>query len=145
MILLVLVIPAFVDQAYITSTLIGIVIASLLAFMRYNISPARIFMGDSGAFALGGLLSTLVLTLNMRGVSILIPFLIIFSICIIEIGSSFLQIIRKSYRGRKLFPIAPFHHLLEYKGMSEPSIVMKLRFIQAILCTIGLLMLIYQL
>lgn len=46
-ILTTLLVPTFLSQAYITSTLIGIVIASLLAFMWYNINPAKVFMGDS--------------------------------------------------------------------------------------------------
>ena len=52
MVLLVLSVVTFFNQTYIATTVIGIVIASLIAFMFYNIHPAKIFMGDSGSFAL---------------------------------------------------------------------------------------------
>ena len=119
----------FLNQTYISTTLLVVVSATLLSFLRYNISPAKIFMGDSGAFALGGLLSSLVLMLNMR-VGIFIPFVILFLLFIVELLSSFLQILWKKYRKKKLFAIAPLHHLREHQGMKEHSIVMKFRMIQ---------------
>jgi UDP-GlcNAc:undecaprenyl-phosphate GlcNAc-1-phosphate transferase len=51
-ILFVLGVMTFFNQTYIATTVIAIVIASLVAFMFFNINPAKIFMGDSGAFAL---------------------------------------------------------------------------------------------
>jgi len=51
-ILFVLTIVLFFNQTYIAAAVIGIIIAMLVAFMFYNINPAKIFMGDSGAFAL---------------------------------------------------------------------------------------------
>ena len=80
----------------------------------------------------------------MRGISIFIPFLILFAIFFIELGSSFLQIIWKKRRKRKLFAIAPYHHLLEHIGRKETTIVMKFWFVQAILAAITLIMLFYQ-
>jgi phospho-N-acetylmuramoyl-pentapeptide-transferase len=70
----------------------------------------------------------------------LIPFLIIFGIFIVELCSSFLQIFWKKVFKRKLFTVAPFHHLLEYRGMHETTIVMKTRLVQAILAIAGVLL-----
>ena len=56
---------------------------------------------------------------------IFIPFLVIFGLFIIDTASSFLQILSKKYYKKKLFPTAPIHHLLEYKGIAEHTIVMK--------------------
>lgn len=47
-----LAIVTFLNQTYISTALIVIVVAILVSFLRYNINPAKIFMGDSGAFAL---------------------------------------------------------------------------------------------
>lgn len=143
-ILTTLVIPAIISQIYVTTTIVMIVVAALLSFMRYNISPAKVFMWDSGSFALWWLLATLILILNMRWMSIIIPFMILFWIFILEFMSSFLQIFWKKVLKRKLFTIAPFHHLLEAKGMPEATIVLKFWFIQAILATITIIMLFYQ-
>jgi UDP-N-acetylmuramyl pentapeptide phosphotransferase/UDP-N-acetylglucosamine-1-phosphate transferase len=52
-ILIILAVTTFFYQTYIATTVIAITVAILLAFLRYNINPAKIFMGDSGAFALG--------------------------------------------------------------------------------------------
>jgi phospho-N-acetylmuramoyl-pentapeptide-transferase len=117
--------------------------AILVAFMFYNIHPAKIFMGDSWAFALWGLIASLLYFLNMR-TGILIPFLILFSLFIIDLCSSFLQIFWKKYLKRKLFAISPLHHLFEHRGIDETTIVMKAWFIQGILAAITIIILFYQ-
>lgn len=138
-ILVSLAIVTFLNGTYIATTVVCILVAVLVAFLFFNINPAKVFMGDSGAFALGGLLASLIYLLNMR-FWILIPFLIIFGIFIVELCSSFLQIFWKKVFKRKLFTVAPFHHLLEYKGMHETTIVMKTRLVQAILAIAGVLL-----
>jgi len=143
MILLLLAIVTFFYQTYIATTVIVILIATLLAFLRYNINPAKIFMGDSGAFALWWFLSALLYILNMR-MGIVIPFIILFAIFIIEIGSSLLQIVRKKYVKKKLFIVAPLHHMYEKLWYKETSIVMKARLIQWILAAITMIAIFYQ-
>jgi phospho-N-acetylmuramoyl-pentapeptide-transferase len=133
----------FFNQTYIATTAIGIVIASLVAFMFYNIHPAKIFMWDSGAFALWWLLATLLYTLNMR-TGILIPFVVLFGLFIVDTWSSFLQIFRKKYLKRKLFVVSPLHHLFEHNGIEETTIVMKAWIIQWILVAITIIALFYQ-
>ncbi len=142
-VLWILSIITFLNQTYISTALLIIVIAVLISFLRYNINPAKIFMGDSGAFALWGLLSTLILLLNMRE-GIIIPFLILFLIFIVELLSSFLQIFWKKYRKKKLFPIAPLHHLFEYYGVKEYTIVMKFWIVQWVLALIVLILILYM-
>lgn len=143
MILVSLALVTFLNGTYIATTVVGILVAVLLAFLFYNINPAKIFMGDSGAFALGGLVASLIYLLNMR-FWILIPFLIIFGIFTIEICSSFLQIFWKKTLKRKLFAVAPFHHLLEYQGQKETTIVMKFRLIQGIISIAGILLILIE-
>jgi len=142
-ILFVLAIVLFFNQTYIAAAVIGIIIAILVAFMFYNIHPAKIFMGDSGAFALWGLIASLLYLLNMR-TWIFLPFIILFGIFIVNIASSFLQIFWKKYFKRKLFAVAPLHHLFEHKGIKETTIVMKARMIQGILAAITIILLFYQ-
>ncbi|MFA7298627.1 MAG: hypothetical protein WC010_03190 [Candidatus Absconditabacterales bacterium] len=143
LILFVLAVILFFNQTYIATTVIAIIMAILVAFMFYNIHPAKIFMGDSGAFALGGLIASLLYFLNMR-MGILIPFLILFSLFIINLLSSFLQIFWKKYFKKKLFLVAPLHHLFEKRGINETTIVMKAWFIQGLLAAITVILLFYQ-
>lgn len=142
-ILFVLGIVLFFNQTYIAATVICIVIAILVAFMFYNINPAKIFMGDSWAFALGWLIASLLYFLNMR-TGIFIPFVILFGLFILDLFSSFLQIFWKKYFKKKLFAVAPAHHLFEHKWICETTIVMKAWFIQWILAAITIILLFYQ-
>lgn len=137
-----LAIVTFLNQTYIATSLIVIVIAVLFSFLRYNINPAKVFMWDSGAFSLWWLLSSLVLLLNMRE-GIFIPFVILFGLFIVELLSSFLQIFSKKYFHRKLFTIAPFHHLCEYYGMKEYTVVMKFWMIQGLLASVSIILILY--
>lgn len=67
--------------------------------------------------------------LNMS-MGILLPFLLLFLVFWIEIGTSALQIFWKKIYKRKLFAIAPFHHWLEHRGEQETTIVMKAWLVQ---------------
>jgi phospho-N-acetylmuramoyl-pentapeptide-transferase len=122
--------------------LIVIIVAVLFSFLWYNINPAKIFMWDSWAFALGGFLSSLILLLNMRE-WIFIPFVILFGLFIIELLSSFIQIFSKKYFHKKIFAIAPFHHLCEYYGMKEYTVVMKFWMIQWLLALVSIILILY--
>lgn len=142
-VLMVLATATFFYQTYIATTVIVIIIAILLAFLRYNINPAKIFMGDSGAFALWWVLASLLYILNMR-MWIAIPFLVIFLIFIAETWSSGLQILRKKLFKKKLFVVAPLHHMYEKTWHKETSIVMKAWLIQWILAAITMIAIFYQ-
>ncbi len=133
----------FLNGTYIATTVVGILVAVLGAFLFFNINPAKVFMGDSGAFALGGILSALIYLLNMR-FGIVIPFIIIFGIFILELCSSGLQIFWKKVFKRKLFAMAPFHHLLEHKGIKETTIVMKMWLIQGVLAVAAIILILVE-
>ena len=143
-ILWVLAVMAFVSQRYLWATILVILIWSIIAFLRYNINPAKIFMGDAGALWLGWITATMVYLLNIN-TGIIIPFIILFALFWIEIWSSMLQLFWKKVFKKKLFLIAPFHHHLERKWLQEHSIVMRFWLIQWILWVLALAMLFYQL
>jgi phospho-N-acetylmuramoyl-pentapeptide-transferase len=67
----------------------------------------------------------------------------LFLILFVELFSSFAQILWKKIFHKKLFPIAPFHHCLEYCGLKEHTIVMKMWLIQAILVIIALVVFLF--
>ena len=132
-----------VNQTYIATTLVVIVTAILASFMFFNIFPAKIFMWDSGAFAMWWLLASLLYLLNMR-MGIFVPFTIMFLLFILDILSSTLQIFWKKRFKKKLFTVSPFHHLLENKWHHETTIVMKAWMLQALLAIIAIIMIFYQ-
>ena len=136
-------IMTFLNGTYLATTIVGILVATLAAFLFFNINPAKIFMWDSWAFALWWILSSLIYLLNMR-FWILIPFLIIFAFFIVEFFSSFLQIFWKKVFKKKLFAVAPFHHLLEYKWKKETTIVMEAWLIQGILAIVWIIFILIE-
>ncbi|MDH4330683.1 MAG: hypothetical protein OEV93_03980 [Candidatus Moranbacteria bacterium] len=93
---------------------------ALLAFLWFNIYPARFFMGDTGAVSLGTTLGVVAMLSN----SVLALFVIVF-IYILESGSAAIQIFSKKYLGKKVFLAAPIHHHFEAMGWPEPKIVMR--------------------
>ena len=143
-VLSILAIVTFFYGWYLATTVIGILTGVLLAFLMFNVNPAKVFMGDSWALALWWMVSSLLYLLNLRE-WFFIPFLILFILFRIELFSSGIQIFRKKVFKRKLFAIAPFHHLLEHRGQKEYSIVMKFRIVQWLLASVTLVLVFYQL
>lgn len=114
------------------SIFIALLIGSLIAFLYFNIYPARIFMGDVGALALGAVLAVMGLLLGKS-----FALLIIGGIFVVEIASSLLQLLSKKFLKRKVFPVAPAHLTLQYFGWEEPKIVMRAWATGIILTAVG--------
>lgn len=114
------------------SIFVALLIGSLIAFLYFNIYPARIFMGDVGALAFGAILAVIGLLLGKS-----FALLIIGGIFVAEIGSSLLQLMSKKFRKKKLLPVAPLHLWLQLVGWEEPKIVMRAWITGIILTAIG--------
>ena len=142
-VLLTFAVALFISQRYLATTVLGICAATLVAFMFFNINPAKIFMGDSGAFCLWWLIAATTYLLNMS-IWIFIPACIVFLIFIIDLCTSGLQMFWKKVFKHKLFPIAPFHHYLEYKWIKEYTIVMYMWLIQTILTVTAIVVIFWQ-
>ncbi len=102
------------------SIFIALWIGSLVAFLYFNVLPARIFMGDVGALSFGATLAVVGLLLGK-----IIALLVMGSPFIITALTSFLQILSVKTRGKRLFPIAPLHYWLLRLGWPESKIVFR--------------------
>lgn len=118
----------------ILATFCAVVVATLLAFLWFNVPPARIYMGDTGSLALGATLG--VIALMTDAVFILI---IVGAIFILETLSVIIQLFWKKRFKKKFFLIAPIHHHFEAKGWSETQIVMRFWILGASVGVIGLI------
>ncbi|GMU40014.1 MAG: phospho-N-acetylmuramoyl-pentapeptide-transferase [Chloroflexota bacterium] len=95
---------------------------ALLGFLWFNVHPASVFMGDTGALPLGAGLATVAL---MTGHWLLLP--VIGVVFVAEVLSDVIQIAYfKTTGGQRLFRKTPLHHHLELIGWSEPQVVMRL-------------------
>jgi phospho-N-acetylmuramoyl-pentapeptide-transferase len=117
------------DLAVIASALMG----ACLGFLWWNTSPAKIFMGDTGSLALGGVLTGLailsrteLLVAIMGGLFVLITMSVV-----IQVGSFRLT-------GKRVFRMAPLQHHFELKGWSEVLVVVRFWIIQGICVIVGL-------
>lgn len=102
------------------AALCGAIVGTLLAFLWFNIYPARFIMGDTGAMSLG---VTLGIVAMLTNTALLLP--IIGIVFVIEAVTTLMQIASKKIRGKKIFLIAPIHHHFEAKGWPEPKVVMR--------------------
>ncbi|HCM13306.1 MAG TPA: phospho-N-acetylmuramoyl-pentapeptide-transferase [Lachnospiraceae bacterium] len=117
------------------SPITGAVAGSLLAFLLYNVYPAKVFMGDTGSLALGGFVATTAYMLQMPLFIVLIGF-----IYLVEVVSVILQVgYFKLTGGKRLFRMAPIHHHFELMGWSETRIVAVFSVITAVLCMLALM------
>ena len=126
---------AVIQGQYHLATFCFTVIGALLAYIWFNVYPARFFMGDIGSFAWGTSLGVIAMLTNSL---LLLP--VIGLIFVIEAGSSAIQIFSKKFFGKKVFVAAPFHHHLEAKGWEETKITMRFWVIAVALAFVGIVL-----
>lgn len=107
--------------------------AACLAFMWFNLHPARIFMGDTGALALGAALAAAATVLKAE--LLLIPFCLLFYL---EVLSVIIQVVSFRLTGKRVFRMSPLHHHFELAGVAEPRIVFGFWVTALITCGLGM-------
>lgn len=125
---------AFVHNKIDLASFCAAVSGALLAFLWFNVYPARFFMGDTGAVSLGTTLGVVAMLTN----SALVLFVIVF-IYVLESGSVALQLFSKRFFGKKIFLAAPLHHHFEAKGWPEPKVVMRAWIFTALTALLGVI------
>ena len=93
-------------------------VGSILGFLVFNISPAKVFMGDTGSLALGATLGSIAIITRHELLLVLIG--IVF---VIETLSCIIQRIYYKFTKKRLFLMTPIHHTFEKKGFDERDIV----------------------
>ncbi|MEX0933763.1 MAG: hypothetical protein WD003_00690 [Candidatus Paceibacterota bacterium] len=123
-----------VDVAAFSATTVG----ALLAFLWFNIPPARFYMTDTGTMGLTLTIAVLAFMTDSLGGGVGIAVLpIIGGILVVTVLSNILQVLSKKVRGKKLFKIAPLHHHFEAIGWPSYKVVMRFWVIGAVLAIIG--------
>ncbi len=125
---------ALVDGKIALAAFCGTIMGALLAFLWFNIYPARFFMGDTGSMALGMTLAVIAFLTNSVAVLPIIGF-----IFVIEALSVIIQIIAKKFFKKKVFLSAPLHHHLEALGWPEAKVTMRFWVISAVMAVIGMM------
>lgn len=111
------------------------VIGALLSYTWFNIHPARFFMGDVGAFALGTALGVIAMQTDTIYV---LP--IIAAVYIMETGSVIINRLSRRFRnGKKVFLSSPIHHHFEAIGWPETKVTMRMWIIGQVAAVLGLI------
>lgn len=130
---------AAIIASYSGYTEIGIIAATvagaLFGFLYFNKPKAKVFMGDTGSLAIGGLLGTLAVMGKFE-------FLLIFlgGVFVCETLSVIIQVASFKSTGKRVFKMAPIHHHFELLGWSEKKVVCVFALASAILSTIALIL-----
>ncbi len=117
-----------------TALFIAVWLGGLVAFLYFNIFPARIMLGDTGALSFGATFAVIGLVL---GKAFVLP--IIGGIFVIEILTSLIQLLSKKFRKKKVFSVAPLHLYLQHRGWEEPKVVMRLWLTGILFAVLGLM------
>ena len=95
-----------------------IMIFALLGFLPFNLNPAKVFMGDTGSLALGGIFATISIMLNQELSLIFIGF-----VFVAETLSVMIQVTSYKLTGKRVFKMSPLHHHFELVGWNERKVV----------------------
>jgi phospho-N-acetylmuramoyl-pentapeptide-transferase len=121
------------------AVLSGAMLGACLGFLWFNCNPARVFMGDTGSLALGGLIGYVSIVIRQE-----LVLLIVGGIFVAEAASVALQVTwfkytkRRFGEGRRIFLMAPLHHHFQRKGWTETQVVVRFWLITAMLAAMAL-------
>ena len=103
-----------------------------IGFLWWNAAPAKIFMGDTGSLALGGIIAGLSITSRTEVLAVVLG-----ALFVAEVSSVVVQIIAFRSTGRRVFRMAPFHHHFELSGWAETTVIIRFWLLTAIACGLG--------
>jgi phospho-N-acetylmuramoyl-pentapeptide-transferase len=95
-------------------------VGSGLGFLWFNCHPARVFMGDTGSLALGGVLGVIAICVHQE-----LALVIAGGVFVLEAGSVLLQVASFKLTGRRIFAMSPLHHHFELKGWDESTVTVR--------------------
>jgi phospho-N-acetylmuramoyl-pentapeptide-transferase len=104
------------DLAVFCAALVG----SGLGFLWFNCHPARVFMGDTGSLALGGVLGVIAICVHQE-----LALIIAGGVFVLEAGSVLIQVASFKLTGKRVFAMSPLHHHFELKGWNESTVTVR--------------------
>jgi phospho-N-acetylmuramoyl-pentapeptide-transferase len=123
---------AFLQGRYELASMAAVIGGALLAFLWFNIYPARFFMGDTGSMSLGTVLAIMAFLTNSVAVLPLIGFVLV-----LESGSVIIQVVSRKLFKKKVFLSAPLHHHFEAIGWPETKVTMRFWVVASVMAAIG--------
>ena len=114
-------------------------LGACLGFLWWNTSPARIFMGDTGSLALGGLIGYIAIVIRQELVLALVGGIFVVEALSVILQVGYFKYTKKRFgEGRRIFLMSPLHHHFQRKGWTETQVVVRFWLIGAMLAAMGL-------
>ncbi|MFF5204609.1 phospho-N-acetylmuramoyl-pentapeptide-transferase [Streptosporangium sp. NPDC000396] len=117
------------DLAVVAAAVLG----ALVGFLWWNAPPAKIFMGDTGSLALGGVIAGLAITTRTQ-----LLLIILAGMCVVITASVIIQVGFFKMTGKRVFRMAPLQHHFELSGWAETTIVVRFWLVAALCAAAGL-------
>jgi phospho-N-acetylmuramoyl-pentapeptide-transferase len=129
------VVPASDQMAVLAGAMLG----ACLGFLWFNCNPARVFMGDTGSLALGGLIAYIAIVIRHEFTLVLVGGVFVAEAVSVVIQRYYFKATRKIYgEGRRFFLMAPIHHHFQRKGWTETQVVVRFWLIGAMLAAMAI-------
>ncbi len=113
--------------------LISSLMGALFGYLYYNKKPARVFMGDTGALALGGIMAAMAMVMKIE-----LAFIVIAGVFVIDTLTVILQVASVKIRHKRIFTYTPIHFAFRIKGMPEENVVRMFWAVEAVFALLGL-------
>ncbi|HSU68734.1 MAG TPA: phospho-N-acetylmuramoyl-pentapeptide-transferase [Tepidisphaeraceae bacterium] len=128
-------IPAADQMAVIAGAMMG----ACLGFLWFNCNPARVFMGDTGSLALGGLIGYIAIVIRQELVLALVGGIFVIEAMSVIMQVSYFKYTKRRFgEGRRIFLMSPLHHHFQRKGWTETQVVVRFWLIGAMLAAMAL-------
>lgn len=122
-------VPYSGELAVVCSALLG----ACLGFLWWNAFPARVFMGDTGSLAIGGMLGAVAICCKQE-----ILLVIVGGVFVIEAMSVILQVASFKITGRRIIKMSPIHHHFELSGWKENTVIVRFWIVSILFALLGL-------
>jgi phospho-N-acetylmuramoyl-pentapeptide-transferase len=125
--------PVDVNAALDVGIVAGAAVGAVAGFLWWNAAPARIFMGDTGSLALGGLMGALAIVTSTQ-----LLLVVLGGLFVIETTSVIVQVISFRGFGRRVFRMSPIHHHFELAGWPEFTVIVRFWIITGLCVAVGI-------
>ena len=127
--------PLAADVAIACFALLG----AALGFLWFNCAPARVFMGDTGALAIGGGIAVMAISCKQEMTLVIVGGVFVLEAASVIIQRVYFKYTRKKYgEGRRVFRMSPLHHHFELCGWKETQVVVRFWIVGIVCAFLGL-------
>jgi phospho-N-acetylmuramoyl-pentapeptide-transferase len=125
-------VPFYRDTAELTVVCSALVGAGL-GFLWFNCHPAKVFMGDTGSLAIGGLIAVVAICCKQE-----LLLTVVGGVFVLEAASVIMQVLSFKMTGKRIFLMSPIHHHFELSGWKENTVIVRFWILSAIFALLGL-------